>query len=124
MSKKFNLESLGSLNNGAAAAAIDAALQEVFKDCHYRPALAKNRTVTITVEVQPHYNDRLRGLDSVEVTAKVTTKVPAQELDTERLRAEIRATTDGEFAGVDVLFALPDQDALLEQITTQLGKGN
>jgi hypothetical protein len=123
--KKLTFETLGSLNHGAVGALVNAALIDCYKDCYYRPALSNARTVTITIEIEPHYNDKLRVMDSVELTAKVATKIPASKTDTERLRTEVIANADGEITKVDVMFALPDQDPLLPESTTNTeGKGN
>jgi hypothetical protein len=104
MSKPLTLETLGRLNDGSFGKAVDRALQSVLIDCEDRPGLAKDRTITIKIKVQPLETGnkdlaRAKYLPSVEIS------VPAQSAYPEILEVKVFRDELGKVHAIDAMLS-------------------
>ncbi|MCD0160110.1 hypothetical protein IHN63_02190 [Deinococcus sp. 6YEL10] len=104
----LNHQTIGELEGGGMAYAIDKALGELMIDCQRRPGLSKPRKLTLTVTITPNANtldDGGQGLKGVEVKADVKTAFPSRASSGEYLNVTQSADVNGE-PQVEATFAV------------------
>lgn len=112
MSKPLTLETLGQINDGAYGRAINRALDAALRDCDDRPGLAKDRTVTITVKIQP-LDLGGKDLTRAKYIPSVDLKVPAQTAYPEILEVKVFKDDLGKIHAIDAM--LPEQPDLFNE---------
>jgi hypothetical protein len=112
MSKPLTLETLGKLNDGAYGAAINRAFDAALRDCEDRPGLVKDRTITITVKVQP-LDLGGKDLTRVKYSPAVNVTVPAQAAYPEILEVKVFKDDLGKVHAIDAM--LPEQPDLFNE---------
>lgn len=68
-------QSLPEVRDGALAALLDQKIADAYADCADRPALVKDRTVTLTVKIKPTGES---PMEAAIVDFTVASKIPAQ----------------------------------------------
>ncbi len=75
--KRFEAQSILTIDGARIAVALQQAMDRMHADCEDRPAVAKARTVTLTVTMKPRVEEG--ELDSINVTFGVSESVPKRE---------------------------------------------
>ena len=99
-------KSLTKVRDGQLAEMIDEKLAEAYQDCVERPLLAKNRSLTIQIDISPTGQDD--PLDEVDVAFKVKSTLPPQAFG-RRMKSLARSKGFGFSADTDSTNETPGQ---------------
>ncbi len=83
--QRFDLDSLGELDDGVVRHLVNKALEEALRDCLERSNLDKARKVTVQIELLPTRDERFGTLKGVEAAVNVALRVPARTSGVEYL---------------------------------------
>lgn len=75
----LNLVQLANVDGGRLGVAMSDALARAEADCRDRPALEKDRTIVLTLKMQPVHGDKLEILDSVDISYSINERFPKRE---------------------------------------------
>lgn len=90
MNRQLNARTIADLNDGTVGEMINEIIRQALEDCDDRPALKTARKLTIELSFKPVLDESSRALHGVEITPKITSKVPSHEARGEYLRTNAR----------------------------------
>lgn len=79
MLTKLTLKSLETLDDGRIREAVNQALRRCEDDCRDRPGVKQNRSVTISINLEPQQCGETGTLDSVDIAIDIKEKIPARK---------------------------------------------
>lgn len=96
----FDLGALGRIDNERIRVAFEHALRRCILDCQDRPALAKERKITVAVKLSPTC-DEAGELDDVSVQFDINETLPKRQSATYAMKARRGQLVFNEFAPED-----------------------